>query len=76
MIQFLYKKKDKFNAKLRKRKFKSRVYNKSLFSSSSYNRTISPFPWLLGLRVKHACRLKFKAFIGTEKALMVTKNKV
>jgi len=76
MIQYLYKKKDKFNAKLRRRKFKSRVYNKKPVSSASYNRTISPFPWLMSLRVKHACRLKFKAFIGTEKALMVTKNKV
>lgn len=76
MIQFLHKKKDKFNAKLRKRKFKSRVYNKQGVRNASYNRTISPFPWLVSLKVKHACRLKFKTFIGTEKSLMVTKNKV
>jgi ribosomal protein L16/L10AE len=76
MIQFLHKKKDKFNAKLRKRKFKLRVTNKKIVSNASYNRTISPFPWLWGLRVRHACRVKFKTFIGTQKALMVTKNKV
>lgn len=76
MMQFLHKKKDKFNPKLRRRKFKLRVYNNNVVSSASYNRTISPFPWLVGLRVKHACRVKFKTFIGTQKALMFTKNKV
>lgn len=76
MIQYLYKKKDRFNAKLRRRKYKLRVYNKNIVPSASYNKTISPFPWLYSLRVKHACRLKFKTFIGTEKSLMVTKGKV
>lgn len=76
MIQFLYRKKDQFNAKLRRRKFKLKVLNKSPVRNSSYNKTISPHPWLFSLRVKHACRLKFKSLIGSQRAIMATKNKV
>ena len=75
-LQHIHKIKNKFNIKTRRRKYKLKITNKKNVRSVSYLKTISPYPRYFGLRVDHACRLKFNTLIGAEKSLMATKEKV
>jgi hypothetical protein len=76
-LQVLYKIKNKFKLKARKRKFKSRVLNNdSLIRSCSRRLALPVRARAFALRADNACRVRFDTFIGTEKALMATKSKV
>lgn len=75
-LQHIHKIKNKFNMKNRRRKYKLRVLNKNVVRNASYLRTIPLRPNLLGVRVDNACRVRFETFIGSEKSIMATKNKV
>jgi len=75
-LQDLYKLKNKFKLKARKRKFKSRVLNGAGVRSKARRLGLPVKSRMFALRADNACRVRYDTFIGAEKALMATKSKV
>lgn len=75
-LQYLYRRKNQFNLNTRKRKFKARVDNKNFIRKTNSGLLKPRFPMLVGLKANKACRLTYPMFIGAEKSVMPTKNKV
>ena len=75
-LQYLYRKKNQFNYNSRKRKFKLRVDNGHFIRKTNSGLLKPRSPLMVGLKANYACRLTYPMFIGAEKSVMPTKNKV
>src|SRR5881275_2219091 len=75
-LQLLYKRRDQFNQKTRKRKYKSRVTSADPIRRTSRGLVVPRRPHTVGFRVDKGFRVPYATFIGVEKVALDSKGKV